>query len=118
MTTERKATSRSPKARRRTNAKTYGARSLVSWLKSYEDAASPVTATSTPSTAPIVAGMTSSRSVTSAWVEASSVPVPASGTETIATVSASFTWTWIGSSIWPVASACLPEVGERGLELR
>ena len=51
------------------------------------------------------AGSTSLRSVASAAVEASSVPLPASGISTLATVRSRLISTSIGAFIWPVASA-------------
>ena len=74
--------------------------------KSFEIAVVPVTPTSTPSTAPIVAGMMSSRSEASAAFEAASVPVPSIGRSISATVRAAFMSTVIGWWTCPVASAC------------
>jgi hypothetical protein len=65
----------------------------------------PVTSTRTPSTAPIVSGMTSPRSAARAASERASVPDPSSGTLTIASVRSGLTVTSTGSDMRPVASA-------------
>ena len=67
-------------------------------LKSFEPAVMPVTLTSAPLTLPIVCGTTSSRSVASAASERASVPSPASGMSTIASVWSGFVVTVTG---WP-----------------
>ena len=96
MTRDRNDTSSS------TNANTHGARWPISALKSAVPAVSPVTATRTPGTRPSVSGMTVSRSVARARIDAASSPVPASGTWTSAAVRAGLTMNVIG---WPPASA-------------
>ena len=65
----------------------------------------PPTAYSTPSTLPTVCGTSSSRRVDRAASDASSVPFPASGMSTTATVLSALTSTSIGLLIWPLASA-------------
>ena len=70
-------------------------------LKSFEPAVMPVTLVSVPETLPIVAGIVVSRSLTSAASEVSSVPLPGSGSETIATCLSGLTRTLVG----PVAVA-------------
>ena len=105
ITIERNETSRSPKANRSTKPNTIGIEPDSALLKSSEFAVEPVTAYSTPSTWPTVCGSSSSRRVASAPVEASSVPLPASGISTRVTVPSRFVSTLIGPCISPVASA-------------
>ena len=89
ITIERKVTSISRNASPNTKAKISGSR-LLSWLAESADmAASPLTLTLAPSTRPTVAGMISSRSSSSAFVDAASVPVPRVGTLILATVPSS-----------------------------
>ena len=80
-----------------------GIRSAIIALASSDTAVWPVTAASTPGSA---VGMTSSRRVSSAWTDSSSVPAPASGIETSAMRPSSLDRTVIGSDISPVAIAC------------
>ena len=105
MTIERKVSSSSTKASPSTYAKTIGACAFIVSLKSLEPAVQPVTFASAPGTLPIVAGMTSWRSVSSARLEVASVPLPASGTTTRAALCDPLASTLIGSCIRPVASA-------------
>jgi hypothetical protein len=105
MTIERKVRSSRRKASPSTYAKTIGARAFIVSLKSLEPAVHPVTFASAPGTLPIVAGMTSLRSVSSARFDFASVPLPVSGTNTRAACFDALASTLIGSCIWPVASA-------------
>ena len=105
ITIERNETSRSPKANSRTKPKTFGIELVWALLKSCEFAVEPVTAYSTPSSVPTVRGRTSSRRVSSARVETVSMPVPASGISTLATVPSRLVSTLIGGFICPVAIA-------------
>ena len=66
----------------------------------------PVTSASTPPTLPIVAGMTSSRSVASAAFDVSSVPLPCIG-DTTSTVLSGLVLVVTGSDIWPLAARSL-----------
>jgi len=86
ITIERKATSSRMKAVNKTKAKTSGARLFIRSLKSFDPAVMPLTFVSVPGTRPIVRGITSSRSRTSAAFETSSVPLPANGTLTTSTL--------------------------------
>ena len=74
-------------------------------MKSALPAVSPVTATSVPGTAPIVRGITRSRRVCRAVVDAAFSPSPCIGIVTSATVPAGLAWTENGPRIWPVADA-------------
>ena len=105
MTIERKVSSSSTNASPSTKAKTIGARAFIVSLKSLEPAVQPVTFVSVPGTLPIVAGMTSWRSASSARLEVASVPLPASGMSTRAALRDALASTLIGSCIRPVASA-------------
>ncbi len=79
ITIERNVTSSSRNASPNTNAKISGSRFSRLVRKSSELAASPVTLTVAPSTAPTVAGTMSSRSLFSASSDAWSVPLPIVG---------------------------------------
>ncbi len=70
----------------RTKTKTSGALSRIASLKSFANAVSPVTPAWTPSSAPTVFGTTSFLSVASASNDSESLPVPAIGSSTRATV--------------------------------
>ena len=98
-------TSRSRNARPSTKANTIGRWAVIESLKSFEPAVMPVTSASTPPTLPIVAGMTSSRSVASAAFDVSSVPLPCIGMDTTSTVLSGLVLVVTGSDIWPLASA-------------
>ncbi len=67
----------------------------------------PVTGASTPGRRPSVSGMMRSRSTFSARLDVSSVPLPASGTLTCATVRSGLVTTVTGSRMRPVATARL-----------
>ena len=98
-----------------TNANTIGRRAFMTSLKSFEPAVMPVTLTSVPLTFPIVCGMTSSRSLASAASERASVPSPASGMSTCASVWSGFVVTVTG---WPkpfVLGGGPLQVGDPGL---
>ena len=86
ITSERNDTSISTNASSRTNPNTSGAAVFIWSMKSRAYAVSPVTATSVSGSDPTVAGTMSSRSASSASFEVASVPSPATGIETIATV--------------------------------
>ena len=105
ITSERKATSISANASRRTNPKTSGAADFSLSLKSFVDAVIPVTPTSAPGSAPTVVGTSSSLSVASAASESASIPLPSTGMAMVAMVPASLTSTVIGSCICPLESA-------------
>ena len=109
----RKVTSSSRNARPRTNANTNGRRLSILSLKSFEPAVMPVTLVSVPATLPIVAGIVVSRSVTSAASERSSVPLPGSGRETIATGLSGLTVVLVGPRAVAVSSS-MPFVHRRG----
>ena len=74
-------------------------------LKSREPAVQPVARAVTPGTLPRVAGITWPRSVSSARLDAASVPLPSIGTSTRATRRDVLTSTAIGSCMRPLASA-------------
>ena len=107
MTIERNVTSSSRNASDEHEHEDQGARDFISSLKSKEPAVSPVTGASAPGSRPSGPGMTSSRSVCSARLEVSSVPVPAIGTLTWATLRSRLLTTVTGSRMSPVATARL-----------
>ena len=80
ITIDLNVTSISRNARPNTNAKISGSLLFRLLAKSAELAASPLTLTLAPSTAPRVAGTISSRSSLSASTDAWSVPLPTVGT--------------------------------------
>ena len=86
ITSEWNETSRSRNAKLRTKTKTYGAADFILSFQSFDAAASPVTAYSTPETLPTVAGRMSLRRVSRASLETLSVPEPTSGTNTRTTL--------------------------------
>ena len=88
-----------------TKANTTGVRTPIRSLKSTDAAVPPVTPTSTPWICPTVAGTTLSRRVFSACWDSASLPSPASGMLTRATVWSGLTVTSIGLFISPVARA-------------
>ena len=106
MTIDRKAKSISRKANSSTKPNTSGSAERICSPKSSDWAVCPVTPVSASGSAPTVAGTTSSRRVSSAALEASSVPLPSIGMATLAMVPSSLMSTSIGSCICPVATAC------------
>jgi len=60
----------------RTNRNTIGRCDFIVSRKSFENAVSPLTATSAPASLPTVAGTTSWRRTSIEWLEAASVPLP------------------------------------------
>ena len=82
ITIERNVSRSSRNARPSTNANTSGAWDFIASLKSREPAVIPDVLTVTPGTLAIVFGITSPRSVSSARLEMSSVPLPSSGMAT------------------------------------
>ena len=89
ITIERKVTSSSRNASPNTKAKISGSLLFSLLAKSSELAASPLTLTVVPSTAPTVAGMISSRSSLRALTDGASFPLPGVGTLIWATVPSS-----------------------------
>ena len=97
ITIERNVTSSRRNAIARTNANTYQ-RSPMSSLKSTDSAVKPPTPTSSPPlTLGNTCGTTTSRSVATAAIDVSSVPVPASGTSSTATSPSGLMSTVIGA---------------------
>src|SRR3954454_10126605 len=96
-TIERKATSISANANSSTNAITGARFDLSSAAESFHEAVRPVTPASAPGRAATVSGTIVSRRRLKASFEAASVPFPAIGTVTFATVPAGLTATVIGS---------------------
>src|SRR5215207_3124313 len=106
ITIERNVISSSRNAIAKTNANTYQMRDDISSLKSTEPAVKPATPTTLPlDTPPNTSGTTSSRSVFTASIERSSVPVPASGTSTTASSPSRLTSTVTGSWNWSESRA-------------
>ena len=98
ITIERNVTSSRRNAIAKTNANTYQMRSPISSLKSTEPAVKPLTPTSSPPlTLGNTRGTTSSRIVSTAAIDVSSLPVPASGTSITATSPSGLVSTVIGS---------------------
>ena len=101
ITIERNVTRSSTNAIAKTNANTSQMRDDISSLKSTDPAVKPATPTTSPlDTPPNTSGTTSSRSVRTASIERSSVPVPASGTSTTASCRSGLTSTVTGSWNW------------------
>ena len=106
ITIERNVNSSSRNAIPKTKANTYQMRDAIRSLKSTDPAVNPLTpATSAPGTPSNTLGTTSSRIAPSAAIDASSVPVPASGTSTTATLPSPDTFRVTGSWKWPDSRA-------------
>src|SRR5215211_2784029 len=98
ITIERNVTSSSMNATAKTNANTYQMRVDIRSLKSTEPAVKPDTPTTSPLvTPPNTSGTTSLRSVLTASIERSSLPLPVSGTSTTANWPSRLTSTVTGS---------------------
>ncbi len=109
MTSDLNVTSISRNASSSTNANTSGAVVLIWPSKSRVWAVMPVTATSASSREPTVAGTMSSRSASRAALDGPSLPFPATGMETTATVPSGLTLTSTG---WFITSVRHGGVGQ------
>ena len=105
MTSDLNVTSISRNASSSTNPNTSGAVVFIWASKSRVWAVIPVTATSVSSREPTVAGTMSSRSASRAALEGPSLPFPATGMETTATVPSGLTLTSTGWFITSVPTA-------------
>src|SRR5581483_8585669 len=105
MTSDLNVRSSRTNARPRTNRNTHGRRFFICWLKSHVPAVTPDVATSTPGRRPAIGGITVSRRVCNAAIDAALSLLPVIAKLITATVLLGLTVTVNGGKNWPVACA-------------